>query len=67
MSFQNLPSHPDDGVGGRDLFRAGFDAPEDGVAAPNSPMMIDGLKDILAPPVSWIEQKAEGLGQDGRP
>jgi hypothetical protein len=64
--FKDLSPQVEDGMGGRDLFRAGFHTPENRITPPNPGLTICHFKNLFHSLIPWIDQKTIGLCQQGR-
>lgn len=64
---QDLTSHFDDSMSGRDLFRTDIHTVKDGLAAPHTLLVIHRYKDFFIPSIPRVNQKTISLGQHGRP
>ena len=62
---QNLASHFDNAMSGRDLFRTNLHAVENGLATPNALLAIYRLQNVFIPFVPWVSQKTISLCQHG--
>jgi hypothetical protein len=64
---QDLTSHFDDGIRGRNLFRTDLHTIKNGLAAPHPLLVVHRPQDFLIPSIPGIDKKTISLGQHGGP